>query len=161
MVLDAIERILEELEGVANPRELTLLALAVTMVAYGAIVGPTDTVSIALIVVGSGMFFIGIFLPVLTEFQIGPSGFSAKLRERDQEVQATLEPHTESLLQTAALLAGNPEEGKELLERALIETYLQWREAKLEGPVDAVRRRLDNLARPIGEAAAGTVVETP
>jgi hypothetical protein len=159
MVLDAVERVLEELERVANPRELTLLAVAVTMVACGSFVVPTDTVSIALIVVGSGMFFIGIFLPVLTEFQIGPSGFSAKLRERDHEMRATLEPHTESLMQTAALLAGNPDAGKELLERALIETYLQWRDAKLEGPVDAVRRQLDNLARPIGEAAAATAVE--
>jgi hypothetical protein len=161
MVLDAIERVFEELEGIANPRELTLLALAVVMVAYGAFLESTETASVALIVVGSGMFFIGIFLPVLTEFQIGPSGFSATLRERDREVQAALEPHTESLMQTASLLAGNPEAGRELLEKALIDTYLQWHEAKQVGPVDAVRSRLDNLAPPVGEGAPGTAVEIP
>jgi hypothetical protein len=157
MVLDALDRILEELEGVANPRELTLLALSAVMVVYGAIVRPPSTASIALIAIGSGMFFIGIFLPVLTEFQIGPGGFSAKLRERDQEMQATLEPHTENLMQTAALLAGNPDAGRELLERALVETYVSWQEAKVEGPLDAVRRRLDQLAQP---AAPGPTVRT-
>ncbi len=146
MVLDAIERVLEELERVANPRELTLLALAVTMVAFGAAAGLSDTVSVALIAIGSGMFFVGIFLPVLTEFQIGPGGFSAKLRERDQEMRATLEPHADGLMRAAAALTGDPQAGKELLERALLETYLGWSEAKRNGPAEAVIGRLENLA---------------
>jgi hypothetical protein len=146
VVVDALERVLEQLERVANLRELTLLILAVTMVAFGAVAGLADTVAIALIVVGSGMFFVGIFLPVLTEFQIGPGGFSAKLRERDREVQTTLEPHTESLMQTAALLAGSAEAGRELLDRALVETYLRWQQAKREGPTDAVIKHLGDLA---------------
>jgi hypothetical protein len=161
MILDAIDRLLEELEGIANPRELILLALAVAMVAYGAFAETTETVSIALIVVGSGMFFIGIFLPILSEFQIGPSGFSATLRERDREVQEALEPHSENLMQTASLLAGNPEAGRELLEKALIDTYLQWHEAKQVGPVDAVRRHLGNLAPTVGEGLPDVAVEIP
>ncbi len=146
MVLDALERIYEELERIAEPRELFLLALAMTMVAYGAFGGLHETVAIALIAIGSGMFFIGICLPVLSEFQIGPSGFSGKLRERDHEVQATLEPHTNSLTLAAAALAGSPEAGRELLERALVETYLGWQEAKQEGPAEAVIKRLESLA---------------
>jgi hypothetical protein len=146
MVLDSLERVMEGLERVANPRELTLLILAVTMVAFGAAAGLDDPVAVALIVVGSGMFFVGIFLPVLTEFQIGPGGFSAKLRERDAEVRATLEPHTESLMGTAALLAGSPEAAKELLSRALVETYLQWQQAKSEGPAETVLKYLGDLA---------------
>jgi hypothetical protein len=146
MVLDALERVLEGLERIVSPRELTLLALALLMVACGAFAGPTDTVAIALIVVGSGMFFVGIFLPVLTEFQIGPGGFSAKLRERDHEVQTTLEPHTESLMRTAALLAGDAEAGRQLLDQALIETYVRWQQAKHEGPEEAVLRHLGDLA---------------
>jgi hypothetical protein len=146
MVLDALERALEELERIANPRELTLLALAVTMVVFGAAAGLSDTVAVALIAIGSGMFFIGIFLPVLTEFQIGPGGFSAKLRERDHEVRATLEPHTDGLMRAAAALTGDPVAGKELLERALLETYLGWQDAKREGPAEAVIKRLEHLA---------------
>lgn len=146
MVLDALERIFEELERIAEPRELFLLALAMTMVAYGAFGGRSETVAVALIAIGSGMFFVGIFLPVLSEFQIGPGGFSGKLRERDQEVQATLEPHTNSLTLAAAALAGSPEAGRELLERALVETYLGWGDAKREGPAEAVIKRLENLA---------------
>lgn len=146
MVLDAFERVLEALEKVANPRELTLLALAVTMVVFGAAAGLSDTTSVALIAIGSGMFFIGIFLPVLSEFQIGPGGFSAKLRERDQEVRTSLEPHTDGLLRAAAALAGNPQAGKELLEKALLETYLGWQEAKRDGPAEAVIKRLESLA---------------
>ncbi len=146
MFVDALERILEVLERIASPRELTLLALAATMVVFGAAAGLTDTVAIALIVIGSGMFFIGIFLPVLTEFQIGPSGFSAKLRERDREVQETLEPHTDGLMRAAALLAGSPDAGRELLNRALVETYLQWQQAKRDGPAEVVLRHLEDLA---------------
>jgi hypothetical protein len=154
MVLDAIERVLEELERVGNPRELTLLALALLMVAFGAFAISSDSISVALIAIGSGMFFVGIFLPALSEFQIGPGGFSAKLRERDEEVQATLEPHAEGLIRAAALLAGNPEAGRELLERALVETYLGWQQAKREGPAEAVIKRLEQLA-PV--SVAGTV----
>ena len=156
MILDALERVLEVLERVASPRELTLLALAATMVVFGAAAGLPDTVAIALIAIGSGMFFIGIFLPALTEFQIGPSGFSAKLRERDQEVRATLEPHTESLMRTAAMLAGNPNVGRELLDRALVETYLQWQQAKREGPAETVLRHLGNLAPTLAADASAT-----
>jgi len=146
MVLDAIERVLEALERVANPREMTLLALAVTMVVFGAAAGLSDPTSVALIAIGSGMFFIGIFLPVLSEFQIGPGGFSAKLSEREHEVRASLEPHTDGLMRAAAALTGNPEAGRELLERALLETYLGWQDAKREGPAEAVIKRLENLA---------------
>jgi hypothetical protein len=145
MVLDALERFLEEVERVGEPRELFLLALAMAMVAYGAF-GLDGPVAVALIAIGSGMFFVGIFLPALTEFQIGPGGFSAKLRERDQEVRATLEPHTNSLSLAATALTGSPEAGRELLERALVETYLGWQDAKREGPAEAVIKRLENLA---------------
>lgn len=159
--MDALERALEELERFASPRELTLLALALMMVACGAFAGLGDTVAIALIVMGSGMFFVGIFLPALTEFQIGPSGFSAKLRERDAEVQATLEPHTDGLMRTAAMLAGTPEAGRELLDRALIETYLRWQEAKQEGPAEAVLRHLGELAPGSATQVATTPGDLP
>jgi hypothetical protein len=141
-----------------GPRELTLPIVALAMVSFGAF-ARTDAVSVTLIVVGAGMFFIGTLLPALTEFQIGPSGFSAKLRERDEEVQTTLEPHTESLMRTAVLLAGSPEAGQELLDKALIETYLRWQQAKREGPAEAVRKHLGDLApsaadeAPAGDAA--------
>ena len=162
MLLDALDRVLEELERVSNPRELTLLFLAVTMVAFGAAAGLSDTVAVALIAIGSGMFFIGIFLPVLTEFQIGPTGFSAKLRERDEEVRASLEPHTDGLMRAASALTGNPEAGKELLERALLETYLGWQDAKREGPAEAVIKRLENLAPVFAvDAAAAAPGELP
>jgi hypothetical protein len=157
VVLDALERIFEELERIAEPRELFLLALAMTMVAYGAFGGLHEPVAVALIAIGSGMFFVGIFLPVLSEFQIGPGGFSGKLRERDQEVQATLEPHTNSLTLAAAALAGSPEAGRELLERALVETYLGWQEAKREGPAEAVIKRLENLAPTFAVDASAAV----
>ena len=92
------------------------------MVACGAFLTDlTDAVAVALIVVGAGMFFIGMLLPTLTEFQIGPGGFSAKLRERDEEIQATLDPDSDRLLQIATQLAGSQKDGEQLLERALVE----------------------------------------
>lgn len=161
MLVDGLERVLEELERVANPRELTLLALAVTMVAFGVAAGLTDTVSVALIAIGSGMFFVGIFLPVLTEFEIGATGFKAKLRDRDNEVRATLEPHTQTLLHAAEALAGNPQAGKELLEHALVETYLGWQQAKRDGPAEAVIQRIENLAPSFSTVPAAPSEASP
>lgn len=160
MVLDALESVLEGLERFGNPRELTLLGLAVVMVIFGAAAGLGDTISIALITIGSGMFFIGIFLPVLSEFQIGPGGFSAKLRERDHEVRESLEPHADGLMRAAAALTGDPTAGKELLEQALLETYLTWQSAKREGPAEAVIQRLESLA-PVFSVDAAAAPETP
>lgn len=137
-----------------NPREFTLPVVALAMVAYGA-VSKSGSAGVTLIVVGAGMFFIALLLPTLTEFKIGPSGFSGKLRERDREVQATIEPESASLLQTAIGLAGSPEAGRELLDRALVETYLRWQQAKREGPADAVRRRLGDLVPVPAEEIGG------
>lgn len=131
---------------------LPIVALA--MVIDGATSGGSG-VGVTLIVVGAGMFFIATVLPTLSEFKIGPGGFSAKLRERDQEVKATLEPEEASLLQMAAKLAGSPEAGRELLDKALIETYMRWQQAKRDGPADAVREQLGKLAQAPAEAAGG------
>jgi len=110
--------------------------------------------SVAMIVVGAGMFFVGMLLPTLTEFKIGPGGFWAKLRERDEDVESTLGPQSAVLLQLAAQLAGDPRGGEELLERALVETYMRWSEAKREGPADAVRGQLRDLASTAPQASA-------
>lgn len=127
------------------------------MVGFGTFSHRAEAISVALIAIGAGMFFIGLLLPTLTEFQIGPGGFSGKLRERDREVQAALEPHSEGLLRTAVTIAGSPEKGRELLDQALIETYMQWQRAKREGPADAVLKRLGDLApAEASSSASGT-----
>ncbi len=139
-----------------SPREFTLPVVALAMVGFGAFSERAEAVSVALIAIGAGMFFIGLLLPTLTEFQIGPSGFSGKLRERDQEVQAALEPHSEGLLRTAVTIAGSPEKGRELLDQALVETYMQWQQAKRDGPADTVLKRLGDIASAeVSSAAPG------
>lgn len=119
------------------------------MVLVGA-VNPSDndTVSVALVVVGSGMFFIGAVMPTLTEFQVGPTGFSAKLRERDLDFQAYLEPEAEQLMRTGTWLAGGAEAGRELVEQALAETYLRWPDERARNPAEGVRERMVQLAPP-------------
>jgi hypothetical protein len=139
-------------ERAIDPKGFTLPIVALAMMVYGALGGLAGSVAVAMLVLGSGMLFISVLLPTLTEFQIGPGGFSAKLRERDQEIKATLEPESDGLLKMATALAGNPEAGKELLDKALVETYMRWQQAKEEGPADSVRRRLGELA----PATAGT-----
>lgn len=135
---------------------IALPVVALTMVGAGILSSTlelADAVAVALIVVGAGTFFIGALAPVISEFKIGPGGFSAKLRERDDEVRSSLEPDSERLLHTATLLAGNPEQGRELLETALIETYVRWQQAKREGPADTVRKLLADLAPAPGPVA--------
>lgn len=144
----------KEKEGFQT-RAIVIPLVSVAMVTCGTFFGDlADAVAVALIVVGAGMFFIGMLLPTLTEFEIGPSGFSAKLRARDQEIQATVSPESESLMRAATLLAGSPQGGEELLERALIETYLRWPQAKRDGPTDTVRRYLEEFRPPSGQAVA-------
>lgn len=129
------------------------------MVAFGAVFTNqlADAVAVALIVLGSGMFFIGMLLPTLTEFQIGLKGFSAKLRDRDEEIKASLEPESDSLLQVAIRLTGDRRAGQELLERALIEIYMRWSKAKGIGAAELVRDQLADLvpSAPAADSKAG------
>lgn len=120
------------------------------MVAAGAGIGLSDhapSVSIALVVIGAGMFFIGTMMPTLSEFQVGPTGFSAKLRERDEDFQAIFGPNADQLARIGTWLSGSPQAGKELAERALVETYMRWPQEQGD-PTDAVRERMVELAPP-------------
>jgi hypothetical protein len=128
-------------------RAIVLPAVALTMVAVGVLLG-NDTVSVTLIVIGAGMFFIGALIPTLTEFQVGPTGFSAKLRERDLDFHTVLGPEADRLVRTATWLAGGPEAGKDLADRALIETYMRWPHERIDNPADAVRERMVEMAPP-------------
>jgi len=129
------------------------------MVGLGVVQNRVAAISIALIAIGAGMFFISMLLPTLTEFQIGPSGFSAKLRQRDAEVEASLSPESEGLLRLAVQLTGGEKSGQELLERALVETYMRWSQAKRDGPAEAVRAQLHSLVT--STPAAAPTGETP
>jgi hypothetical protein len=143
----------ERWRSTVNVRAIALPAVALAMVGAGIVTSrDSEAVAIALIVVGAGTFFIGALQSTLTEFQIGPSGFSAKLRERDRDFQATLGPDADSLMRTAAWLAGSAERGKELVERAMVDTYMRWPRESSEGPADAVRKRLVELAPPATKA---------
>jgi DNA-directed RNA polymerase specialized sigma24 family protein len=117
------------------------------MVAVGVLLN-NDTVSVTLIVIGAGMFFIGALIPTLTEFQVGPTGFSAKLRERDLDFHTVLGPEADRLVRTATWLAGGAEAGRDLAERALIETYMRWPQERIDNPADAVRERMVEMAPP-------------
>jgi hypothetical protein len=140
---------------IVEPRAITLPAVALAMVVAGVVIPNQDhAVSVALVVVGAGMFFIGALMPTLTEFQVGPTGFSAKLRERDLDFKAVLGPEAEQLMQTGTWLAGGPEAGKDLAERALTEIYLRWPDERAHNPSAAVRQRMVELAPPANPAPA-------
>jgi hypothetical protein len=124
------------------------------MVACGVVAKPA--VAGSLVVLGAGMFFVSMLLPVLTEFEVGLSGFKVKLRDRDAELRATVDPDAEELTQVATSLAGNPQAGKELLEQALVKTYMTWREAKQKGVADAVRGQMETLVTARGQTGRET-----
>lgn len=133
-----------------------MLALGVALLLVGVIPELGETVAIALIVLGAGIFLVGVLLPLVSEFQIGPGGFSAKLRERDREFEAALSAEQLSLSRLGAWLAGDHAEGKRLAEEALRATYLTWRQAR-GNPSEAVRAQLVALAP---EAMAGPASTT-
>jgi sigma-70-like protein len=130
---------------------ITVPLVALVLVVTGVVFHST-TVAIPLVVLGSGMFFLGTMMPTLTEFQISPGGFSAKLRERDKDFRTVLGPDAARLVRTGTWLAGGPEAGKELVERALAETYMRWPQERLSNPVGAVRERMVELAPPPRQA---------
>lgn len=141
-----------------------LAAGGLAMVALGAFAtGLAEAIAIALIVVGAGMFVLALLLPAVSEFEIGPGGFSAKLRERE----ARLQPEGDRLSQLAGLLAGGPAEAEELLRRAIAETYLASTDVD---PAVEARRQLVRLApdrpvpareaQPAPTPAAATVLST-
>jgi hypothetical protein len=124
------------------------------MVGAGILAHRSDPISVALIALGAGMFFIGMVLPTLSEFQVGPGGFSAKLRKRDEEIRASLGPEAQDLTRLGTWLTGSPEAGKELVEQALVETYMRWPREGSKDPAEAVRTRLVELAPPPANAPA-------
>lgn len=134
--------------AIVEPRAIAIPAFSLAMVGGGVAMYHFQAVSLALIVIGAGMFFIGAILPTLSEFQVGPTGFSATLRERELDFQAVLGSEADQLTKTGAWLAGSSEAGKELLERALAETYLRWPEERNHNPADAVRERMVEMAPP-------------
>src|SRR5436190_12825580 len=133
---------------------LLIVAGGAAMVAAGIFDTSLQTgVALGLIVVGAGMFMIGAMLPIVSEFEIGPKGFSAKLRDRDGEVQVALGPESERIAHLAAWLAGGPEAGRELAEQAVAGTYANWPKERDEA-IQAVIRRLVEAApekSPAGE----------
>lgn len=132
---------------------------AVAMVVGGvALTNVGAAISLALIVIGSGMFFIGMILPMLSEFEIGVTSFRGKLRKRDEEVKSSLGPHAEGLLHAAIARAGSEGAGKELFEKAVVDAYMQWSKVRSEGPAGAVREFIAGQAGS-GEVAPSTQSE--
>lgn len=138
-------------EFFVESRAITVPLVALSLVVVGVVVGVAfdgTAASVPLIVLGSGMFFLGTLMPTLTEFQIGPAGFSAKLQERDRDFRAILGADAESLVRTGTWLAGGPEAGKDLAERALVDAYMRWPHERVADPATAVRERMVELAPP-------------
>lgn len=140
-------------------RNLAVPLVGLLMVAAGVLLpGLGDSVAIALIVVGAGMFLIGTLLPVVSEFEIGPGGFSAKLREQDEEVHEALSPDAQQLAGLATWLAGGRGAGQQLAERALVETYLDWPTAR-EDPRLAARKNLVDLVSSVPAAVGAETAD--
>jgi hypothetical protein len=147
---------------IANARSALLLILGLAMLLAGVFLAdlPQST-GVGLIVVGSGIFLVGVLLPLVTEFQIGPGGFSAKLRERDREFQSAVSPQAHNLETLAVALAGDPTEGRQLAEKALAGSYGDWTRAESADPVEEARRRLVAMAPeapPQASAGGGELV---
>jgi hypothetical protein len=129
-----------------NARSVLLALGGMAMVALGVVITSLpEGIGIALIVVGSGLFMVAILLPFVSEFEIGPGGFSAKLGARQQALQG----EGDRLAQLAGLLAGGSAEAEDLLRRAIAEAYLA-----REDPSTVARRKLVEHA-PEGPAGAG------
>jgi hypothetical protein len=129
-----------------NARSVLLGLGGVAMVALGVVITSLpEGIAIALIVVGAGLFMLALLLPVVSEFEIGPGGFSAKLTRREQALQG----EGDRLAQLAGLLAGGEAEAEDLLRRAIAEAYLA-----REDPAEVARRKLVEHA-PEGPAGAG------
>jgi hypothetical protein len=86
-------------------------------------IGTATQVGVALIVVGAGLFTVGVTLPLLSGFKVSAGGFEATLRERDVAFRTAVAPEEQRMLQLAALLGTDPSAAPRILEQALARAY--------------------------------------
>ena len=122
-------------------RTAILLITGVLLVAAGIFLKLREAVALALIVVGAGEVTMGAVLPRLSELEIGPTKFSAKLRDRDAEFAPIHEQEAERLARLAAMVS-NPQAAPSAAEQALAKTYASLPSAREEGPEVFARREL-------------------
>jgi DNA-directed RNA polymerase specialized sigma24 family protein len=136
-------------------RTAILLVTGVVLVAAGIFLKVRETVALALIVIGAGEVTMGAVLPRLSELEIGPTKFSAKLRDRDAEFRPIYEQEAERLTRLAALVS-EAEAAPRLTEQALAKTYAALPTARTEGPEVYTRSELvEELSQhhaPVSEA---------
>lgn len=127
-------------------RVALLLTVGIVLVAVGILLGTDqEAVAIALIAIGAGQVTMGVLLPRLSEFEIGPGGLKAKLRERDAEVTPIIEQDGERLGRLAAFLAASPADAPQVAQEALAETYAELR--RTADPAGDARRRVVEAVR--------------
>jgi DNA-directed RNA polymerase specialized sigma24 family protein len=78
------------------------------------------------IVAGAGMVAVGILLPRMREFEIGPGGFKTKM-ESNQPPQPLLDMQADKLTRFAYLVSGDLVHARELVEEALARSRQQQR----------------------------------
>jgi DNA-directed RNA polymerase specialized sigma24 family protein len=84
--------------------------------------GSQAVTATTLIVLGAAQVAVGLLLPRLTEFEIGPAGLKTKIRPAEQAVALSVAGEASRLNRFARLMCGNAEQARELVEEALVRT---------------------------------------
>jgi DNA-directed RNA polymerase specialized sigma24 family protein len=132
---------------VATPpaRGIALAAVGIALLAIGLLLGDDrGGIATALIVIGAGQVTMGVLLPQLTELEIGPGGFKAKLRARDEEIGVVVERQGRQLAELAAFLGAGADGAQGAAEAALARTY-----AEAPPPEDPVARAKRHLVERV------------
>jgi DNA-directed RNA polymerase specialized sigma24 family protein len=143
-------------------RGAILAVVGLGLLAVGIIAtGTPKEIGVTLIVIGAGLFTVGVTLPLLRGFKVSASGFEATLRERDAAFEASVRPRQDELLHLAAWLSADPEAAPRLLEAALAHAYARPRGGE---PADDVVRRLVEVGeshRPLADGEPPTSSTAP
>ena len=121
----------------------------------------TETVGIALIVLGVAIFTLGALLPTVQEAQIGPGGFTLKnaIEARDADFEPFAQHQRERLQRLAYLLLLDDRAAADAVEDSFARAYAQW---GLIGQLDRAGFLVCTVVRgALSFAALGLVAPTP
>jgi len=110
---------------VSDPRSW-LLGIVGLALFVGGVVASRSALALTLVVLGVGLFTLGVLLPLVTDAEIGPGGIKLRkaIRDWDGEFRPFIEAEHQSLCRFAALLSQAPQPQVEVfVEDALARAY--------------------------------------
>ena len=109
-----------------DTRGLPVCAVAAVLIALG-MIGGNESRADTMMWFGLGLLPLGLLMPRLRNFEVGPGGVKATLAEGDEAFKVVFRAEADRLYRFAYFMCGDPDQARELVESALAKTRDQQR----------------------------------